>query len=190
MFLLARPKYAEIEAYLAAAESTTFSYLDIGATQTHPPDGYVVDHNRVQIGRGFEDWDRAKHAVRKWKMFDLGWAELLFTDTPIEKDRIVAILVNHFGFYSLNAARIVFTINERSRFGFAYGTLTDHVESGEERFMVEINERTGEVWYDLFAFSRPNHLLAKLGYPLTRRLQRQFASDSKSAMLRSMEIIR
>jgi uncharacterized protein (UPF0548 family) len=80
----------------------------------------------------------------------------------------------------------VYLVDSRSevhRFGFAYGTLADHGEIGEERFTVEYDEVTGEVWYDLFAFSRPGPLLAKIGYPLGRYLQKSFAIDSKTAML-------
>jgi uncharacterized protein (UPF0548 family) len=118
-------------------------------------------------------------------MFSLGWVELFHRDTPIEAGRTVAILIRHFGFYSLNAARIVYTIDdagEIERFGFAYGTLTEHGEIGEERFSVEFHKASGEVWYDLYAFSRPGSLLAKLGYPLSRYLQKAFARDSKHAM--------
>ena len=95
-------------------------------------------------------------------------------------------MVSHFGFYSLNAARIVYTIDEADRFGFAYGTLVEHGETGEESFSVEYSTETGEVWYDLYAFSRPGSLLAKLGYPLSRHLQKRFARDSKLAMLRAV----
>jgi uncharacterized protein (UPF0548 family) len=38
------------------------------------------------------------------------------------------------------------------------------------------------VWYDIRAFSRPRHVLARLGYPLTRRTQKRFARDSVAAM--------
>ena len=41
------------------------------------------------------------------------------------------------------------------------------------------------VWYDILAFSRPNHFLARLGYPIVRRLQRRFARDSAAAMKRA-----
>jgi len=104
---------------------------------------------------------------------------------------MVAILIRHFGFYSLNAAQIVYVIDEPQQFGFAYayGTLAEHGESGEERFSVDFDDETGEVSYDLFAFSKPNHFLAKLGYPLVRNLQKQFAEDSKAAMLRAISMI-
>jgi uncharacterized protein (UPF0548 family) len=86
----------------------------------------------------------------------------------------------------MSAARIVYVIDEPNRFGFAYGTLTDHVESGEERFSVELDQTTGEVWYDLFAFSRPAHPLAKLGLPVSRYLQKSFTADSLAAMKRAI----
>ena len=53
--------------------------------------------------------------------------------------------------------------------------------------MIELaGVKQGDVVYDLYAFSRPNHLLAHLGYPLTRMLQKQFAEDSKQAMFRAV----
>jgi uncharacterized protein (UPF0548 family) len=72
------------------------------------------------------------------------------------------------------------------RYGFAYGTLPGHAESGEERFTVEWHEADAAVWYDILAFSRPQHFLARLGYPFARRLQRRFAKDSVAAMLRAV----
>ena len=54
-------------------------------------------------------------------------------------------------------------------------------EMGEERFSVEWRE-DGTVWYDLLAFSRPRLWLARLAHPLTRRVQRRFARESKAAM--------
>jgi uncharacterized protein (UPF0548 family) len=101
----------------------------------------------------------------------------------------VAVCVHHFGFYSLNACRIVYVVDEEGpikRFGFAYGTLAEHAESGEERFTIEWNRADDSVWYDISAFSRPSQTLARLGYPLSRLLQRKFADGSKLAILRSV----
>jgi uncharacterized protein (UPF0548 family) len=72
------------------------------------------------------------------------------------------------------------------RFGFAYGTLAEHAESGEERFTVEWDRDEDTVWYDILAFSRPRNSLARLGYPLSRLLQKRFAKDSKAAMLEAV----
>jgi uncharacterized protein (UPF0548 family) len=114
---------------------------------------------------------------------------LCWPTSEIEEDRTVAILIRHFGFYSLNAARIVYTIAKRDWFGFAYGTLADHGESGEERFSARFDRESGDVIYDLYAFSRPNHPMSHLGYPLTRMLQKRFAEDSKQAMFRAVRTI-
>jgi uncharacterized protein (UPF0548 family) len=120
-------------------------------------------------------------------MFDLGWVEIHPPRPAVEAGTVVAIEVYHFGFWSLHACRIVYMVEETGavdRFGFAYGTLPDHGERGEERFTVEWRHEDDSVWYDIYAFSRPSSLLAWLGYPVTRRLQKRFAADSKGAMAR------
>jgi uncharacterized protein (UPF0548 family) len=73
--------------------------------------------------------------------------------------------------------------SNRRRYGFAYGTLSEHAERGEERFAVEWNREDDTVWYDILAFSRPRKYLALMAYPLSRLLQRRFAVASKAAML-------
>ncbi len=148
---------------------------------------YNVNHHQMVVGNGEGDWKRAIEAVRQWKMFDLPWVELCWPDAPIEDGETVAVLIWHLGFHSLNANRIVYVIDEPTRFGFAYGTLAEHAESGEERFMVEFDQVTGDISYDILAFSKPNHFLANLGFPLTRYLQKQFALDSMSAMRRAIK---
>ncbi|MGE4019337.1 MAG: DUF1990 family protein [Pyrinomonadaceae bacterium] len=194
MFSLTKPTLSHIDDFIAAAERLEFSYPNLGVTentQLSDPElaGYNIDHNRIVIGRGQTDWERARTAIQSWKMFDMPWVEVSRPQTPIRKDENVAVLILHFGFYSLNAARIVYTIDEPGRFGFAYGTLEDHGESGEERFLVDLDPITGQVSYDLLAFSTPNHFLARLGYPLTRSLQKRFARHSKEAMLRAVTSI-
>jgi len=72
------------------------------------------------------------------------------------------------------------------RYGFAHGTLPAHAESGEERFLVEWDRADDAVWYDVLAFSRPNLVLARLGYPLTRRTQKRFARESAAAMSKAV----
>jgi uncharacterized protein (UPF0548 family) len=94
--------------------------------------------------------------------------------------------VQHFGFYSLNAARIV--VDEEgpmTRYGFAYGTPAEHAERGEERFTVEWNRSDDHVSYHILAFSRPQKMLAQVGYPLSRVLQKIFAEGSKAAILKA-----
>ncbi len=186
MFLLTKPNRNEIQRFLDDRANDQFSYPEIGATDSEIPPDYNIDHNRVKLGIGPEVFECAKTAIRAWKMFDLGWVELISSETPIEIGQTVAILVSHLGFYSLNSARIVYVIDEPARFGFAYGTLSEHAEIGEERFLVEYDPDSGEVWYDILAFSRTASLLAQIGYPIARSLQKAFATDSKGAMQRAV----
>ncbi len=183
MFHLTRPSDTEIADFHNAALAKPFSYPELGATIAEKaPPGYRIDRNRIEIGVGSDVLAAAKEAVRNWKMFDVGWIELFDTHTPIAKGETATLLISHLGFYSLNSARIVYTIDEPLRFGFAYGTLTCHGEIGEERFAVSLDERTNTVSYDIFAMSRPGHILARLGYPITRYLQKCFGRDSLRAM--------
>ena len=111
-------------------------------------------------------------------------------ETPLEVDQVVAVVARLFGLWWLNCCRIVYLVNEErpvKRYGFAYGTLPEHAESGEERFTVEWHEEDDAVWYDILAFSRPRQFLARLGYPHVRQLQKQFARDSGAAMKKAVE---
>ena len=185
MFLLNKPSDLKIRSFISAQQQSRYSYPRVGVTRSSAPSGYNVDHNRVLLGSGAEAFSSAVAAVKKWKMFDFEWVHLCWDHAPIEPGTTVAIVVKHLGFWSMNACRIVYVIEEHDRYGFAYGTLGDHAEMGEERFMVEWNRADDTVWYDLLAVSKPR-VTAALAYPYTRRLQKKFAQDSKNAMKRAV----
>jgi uncharacterized protein (UPF0548 family) len=189
MFTLAAPSENEIRGFVSKQKDSGFSYSEVGATAAALPAGYNIDHNRVQLGTGEVTWKRAAQAIREWRMFAIPWMALYWPTAPMQVGTDVAVSVRHFGFYSLHVCRIVYVVDEDGpvkRFGFAYGTLAEHAESGEERFIVEWDE-DDIVSYDILAFSRPRHLLAKLGYPLSRSLQKRFARASKFAMARAVD---
>ncbi len=134
MFFLTKPTQNSIQSFLAAQKNQTFSYLELGASRESDPAGYNCDHNRIQLGTGRNVFDSAVRAVRQWKMFNLTWVQLCWPNAPIEPGATVAVLISHFGFWSLNAARIVYVLEEHGgleRCGFAYGTLRDHGERPE-----------------------------------------------------------
>ena len=185
MLTLRRPAVSMIRNFLERCQTAAYTYAEVGATSRTAPPAYVVDHNRVQLGQGAETFAAACEALREWKMFRIGWIELVPEGVPLETGRCVAVLVRRFGLWSLNPCRIVYVVDECGpvrRFGFAYGTLPGHVERGEERFTIEWNQADDSVWYDIYAFSRPEHPLARLGRFYVRRLQRRFARDSLAAL--------
>lgn len=186
MFRLTAPSEDEIRQFISSQHRSKLSYPEVGRSAGEIPRGYIADHNRVELGRGEMAFDRAVQAVQGWQMFNMPWLQLCWPSAPIATGIEIAVLVHHFGFFSLNACRIVYLVDEDARvkrFGFAYGTLEEHAESGEERFTVEWNRADDKVCYDILAFSRPHQRMARLGYPFARYLQKKFAKDSKLAML-------
>lgn len=189
MMRIRKPSPDEIRAFLDRQRQAPFSYPQVGATNSGPPEGWVTDHNRVRLGTGRAAFEAACAALRRWEMFRLGWVEAHGTEAPLAPGLGVAVLAHLYGTWWLNACRVVYVMDEQGpvrRYGFAYGTLPDHAERGEERFLVEWRE-DDSVWYDLLAFSRPNYWIVKLGYPVVRRLQKRFAAHSLAAMKRAVE---
>jgi uncharacterized protein (UPF0548 family) len=183
MFRFSEPETAAIRDFINDRQFLEFSYPEEGATRDGKrPPGYAADRNRIQLGTGEETFEQAKKAVRDWRMFALDWVKLCWPFKKIQPGVMVAVVAQHFGFWSIHAARIVYVIDEPRRFGFAYGTLGDHAEKGEERFLVEWRD-DDSVWYEISSFSRPNHWLVWLVYPLARARQGRFARESLRAML-------
>jgi uncharacterized protein (UPF0548 family) len=186
---LRKPCTDILSQFVAEQSVLDFSYSAVGATAETPPVGYVVDRTRIELGAGESVFEAAKSALRRWQQFHLGWVEAWSPGTPLEVGQTVAVMGWAVGFWWLNCCRIVYTVDESgetTRFGFAYGTLPGHVESGEERFLIEWDRTTDQVAYDILAFSKPNHFLTRLGYPLVRRSQKRFGRDSAASMFRAV----
>jgi uncharacterized protein (UPF0548 family) len=194
MIVLRTPSTEIIRRFLDCQRTLDFSYPFVGATATSPPAGFTVDHTRIRLGSGEAVFAAAKAALERWDQFRLGWLEASPSDTPIQSGEVVAILARSTGLFSarlcwLVACRIIYVVNENgpiNRFGFAYGTLPDHAATGEERFLIEWIRADDSVWYDILAFSRPRHRLARWGYPVIRRMQKRFGRDSAAAVLRAV----
>jgi uncharacterized protein (UPF0548 family) len=197
MFTFRKPTDEQIRSHLERVGDSPFTYSAVGCTRSSSPvvdRGWNCDRERVLLGRGREAFERACEAIRQWRMFPAAVAKLCWPDCPIEVGKIAGVLYHArpLGLWMLFPARIVYVIDEETsagvrRFGFAYGTIADHPETGEERFLVEWDRETGEVWYDLLAVSRPGHWLARLGYLYTRYEQARFRRLSAAEMLRAVE---
>ena len=148
------------------------------------PYGFVHDHSRSNIGQGELAFAAAKQAFRQWAMFNHGWTRVANPTAKIEIGQIIAMEAHTMALWTVNMSRIIETADTETRFGFLYATTPLHVEQGAERFLLEFNPTTGEVHYVLEAISRPRHLLARLGLPLSRHFQHEFARESHSRMRR------
>jgi uncharacterized protein (UPF0548 family) len=209
---LRKPSAEILRQFVEEQAGLPFTYAAVGATANTPPAGFVVDRTRIELGSGESVFLAAKAALRRWQQFQLGWVAAWSPTTPIEDGRVVAIMGWAVGCWWLNACRIIYTIDGQvdrkvaalredavtkaeadatntdptTSYGFAYGTLPGHVESGEERFLVEWNRETDRVAYDILAFSKPNHPLTRLGYPFVRRSQKRFGRESAASMFRAV----
>jgi len=186
MYLFKKPSNERISTFIESQSRLEFTYPSVGATRNGDhPSGFVVDHNRIYLGAGQATLDVARRALCQWHHYRFDWIDLHRPDVYPEPDQTVGVLARGLGLWVLNACRVVYVIDEEEplrRLAFAYGTLPEHAESGEERFQVEWHEEDDSVWYDILAFSRPNQLFARLAYPYVRRKQKQFARESTLTM--------
>ncbi|HEV2836694.1 MAG TPA: DUF1990 domain-containing protein [Pyrinomonadaceae bacterium] len=185
MFTLREPSDRDVANFISHQSNEPFTYSEVGATRSTPPPGYTVDHNRIQLGHGEKVYECAVDALKHWQQFDLGWVSLVPRGVKLEQGTTVAVKAWACGMWSLNACRVVYIVDEDGpvkRFGFAYGALTDHVERGEERFLIEWQREEDSVWYDILAFSTPHHSLVKVGFPVGRMFQKRFARGSLAVM--------
>ncbi len=194
MLLWRKPSPEASRAFLDRQRGAAFSYRSLGCTSSEIPRdalplGYVRDHERTELGRGADVFAAACRALRSWKMFDLGWAAVVDPTCPIEVGREVGVVARVGCFWTLNACRILEVYDEPGRrFGFVYGTLDEHAEEGEERFLIEVDS-AGRVWFDLVAVSRPHRWYVRLGRPVARLLQRRFRRDAAAVMLRAAQLV-
>jgi len=185
MFFIRRPSRDTIERFLVDSQHLPMSYAPVGLVQSG--ECRSLDEASIVIGHGRNDFERATAALMEWQQFDLGWVELWPRRSPTTVGAVVAVLIKHLGFWSLNGCRVAYhaTTNDNA-FGYAYGTLPNHAESGEELFEVFIDPRTDDVIYRIRATSSPQAFLAWLGQPIVRLLQARFRRDSADAMRRAI----
>ena len=187
MFLVRRPSPEYINRFLRESQVLPLSYSPTGIAKAHAVRN-DLDEATVVIGQGKAAFERARAALIAWKHFDIGWVETFPPAAPLVSGTVVAVLIHHLGFCSLNGCRVLYCVgglNDVARFGFAYGTLTNHAESGEELFEVFIDPQTEEVIYRIRAISWPQAMLARVGRPIVRVLQERFRNESAAAMTRA-----
>jgi uncharacterized protein (UPF0548 family) len=192
MLLARRPSRHTIECFLRDSQELPLSYDPIGIVRPERvPEG--LDELAVTVGRGGADFERARTALLAWKQFDIGWVETFPRHAPVAAGTVVAVLIRHFGLWSLNGCRVLYSVGsptDGARFGFAYGTLSNHAESGEELFEVFMDSQSSDVMYRIRATSKPQAAFAHVGQPIVRALQARFRRDSAEAMVRATRALR
>lgn len=167
-----------------------------GTRMTRITDGWIEDFDAVKVGEGKQAFTSACKAVKSWKHMSLGWVET--NRPPMKLGSRVCIAAKMLCFWQRNPLEIVYvnegtshTFNKlvsngvevtRSKgqgeyFQFGQTTLEGHALAGEESFAVRW-KADNTVWYEVYAFSKAQTLLAVGAYPLRRFFQHKFRRDS------------
>lgn len=185
MFHLHPPTDEAIRATLRGLAEAPFTYADVGATLAplaEAPPGFVLDRYGVDLGRGRRVFERARDALSRIENYPASFTRIVRAHEELAPGALFATVAAHLGFASVHPCRVIHVVRERDpdRFGFTFGTLPGHAESGEESFTVTMSD--DQVRYDVLAFSRPSGLLARLGAPVARAYQRRFQRETLATM--------
>jgi uncharacterized protein (UPF0548 family) len=180
MFSLRRPSATELARVAARQADCELTYAEHGATGGTMPAGYRHDQWETDLGRYDEPtFDRLGDAVCQWQV-QRGAGVMICPPDPVQAGLTFALCLRVGRAYVTAAGRVVYVTNEPGRRGFAYGTLPQHPEQGEEAFHVL---RDGSrILFRVTAFSRPRRPLARAGAPVTRLIQ----ARTNQAYLRAM----
>ncbi|MFC4497139.1 DUF1990 family protein [Streptomyces ovatisporus] len=153
------------------------NYPAAGATRHGPerwPDGYRRLRVRTQLGHGRADFETAADALSTWRLHRE--AGVRFDTDALRASPGTEVVVGlGFGALRLHApCRVVWTVAEDRRAGWAYGTLPGHPVRGEEAFVVS-RDADGTVWLEVLAFSRPVSWFTVAAGPLLPVFQRWYA---------------
>ncbi|WP_307852866.1 DUF1990 domain-containing protein [Kitasatospora sp. RG8] len=159
---------ADLAQILASARAASPNYPEVGATLgPRLPAGYAQLRRRIHLGHGRAVLERAGRYVLGWGC-QLGTGFAVHPYAPAEEGATVLLRLSPPRLRwprVVIPCRVVWTVDEPDRIGFAYGTLPGHPECGEEAFLVSM-DAAGEVWFEVTAFARLAAWYARLGRPV------------------------
>jgi uncharacterized protein (UPF0548 family) len=180
VFSLRPPSPADLAQVVVTQAACELTYPEHGATGGSLPAGYRHDRCETDLG-SFDQaaFDRLGTAVCQWQV-QLGAGLTVYPADPVRPGMTVALRVRIPGAHVLAAVRIVYVTSEPGRRGFAYGTLPQHPEQGEEAF--HVIRHGSRILFRVTAFSRPRHPLARIGAPASRLIQQRMTQAYLRAM--------
>lgn len=172
MFLLTRPGQKRVEKVLLASRSAKPTFDHTGATRsTSPVAGFRFDTYSGVVGHGTPDWSAACDGLRVWAAHSGAGVSVTPVSGRLTEGDTVIASTRVGPLHVVIPCRIVYVVVEPDRYGFAYATLPGHPECGEEAFMLSRSD--DDVVFTVSAHSRHAELLAKLGAPVSRVVQRR-----------------
>ncbi|GLW62755.1 DUF1990 domain-containing protein [Actinomadura rubrobrunea] len=151
------------------------TYAEVGATARGAlPGGYRHLRHRTVIGSGRHVLREAADAVLEFWMHRGAGVRIEASARRAAPGVYVESRMG-IGPLSLSApCRVVWAEDGERRAGFGYGTLPGHPATGEESFVVELDDMD-DVWLEVTSFSRPAGRLMRAAGPLAPMFQRVYA---------------
>ena len=177
------PSDSLLSRVLADARVAKPTYPEVGATNAAQlPAGYRIDHYERRLGSEDGRFERAVAALRRWQAQSGAGIRVVPDGATVEEGGTVLFVVRTFGLWSVLPCRVVYMVEDESRFCFGYGTLPGHLERGEVEMSVAREE--GEAVARIVSFSRTVDPLARAAGPLSRRAQTRFTNGYLDALER------
>ena len=173
MLRFGRPSVASLSEVLDTQQAASVTYTEVGATRPDHdlPQGFQHDRYARALGAGDAVFAAACAGLRDWACHE-GAGLMRVPARPELREGVTLVQALPTGpAWVAAACRIVWVLDEPDCFGFAYGTLPEHPESGEEAFVVVRDPASGEVRLEIKVFSRARHPLARLGWFVGRQIQ-------------------
>ena len=166
---------------------TVSGYVGFGATipgsQVAIPDNYHRNHIRAAMGEGEPVFKAVAAAILRKQGVDLGWVTLQGAVAPDAELVMLAKVLGTRWHLPLQVVDVYeMELSGSLIAGFSYATRHGHMLRGEERFCAEWDLQSNQVTYEIFSFSQPDRLLAKIGWRYIVHLQKSFLSASVSAI--------
>lgn len=183
-----RPNQAgSVDRLLDTLRSAEPTYAATGASLAgRAPDGFRLDRYEAVVGRGPEAFGRAVLGLQSWRAHRATGMRVLPEDAEVRPGATVVVAVGTQWLALAVPCRVVDVIDEPGRWGFAYGTLPGHPESGEEAFVVSLADDLS-VRFEVTAFSRPASPLVALSGPIGRAMQRRGSTGYLRALGRFVD---
>lgn len=146
------------------------TYDEVGATAGEMPPGYHHVRARRVIGHGRVDFARAADALLAGEAQRRAGARVESSQTPVRVGTRVTMRLGLGRLAFRIPCLVVWAERGDTVAGFAYGTLPGHPERGEERFTLTLHP-SGDVVFEIAAFSAPGRWFTRVGAPLGRAVQ-------------------
>lgn len=154
----------------AARHEVTYDHVgssvEIGKWPDRQP---TLEH--LSLGTGNTAFAAGVYALRHWAPQQGIGARIHPRDAPVAVGGTILVVLPFGPVEVIAPNRIVAVVDEPGVFGFAYGTLPGHPESGEESFFVRQRD-DGTVVAAVTVDAVPGTLAARMSGPLVSRFQR------------------